>query len=255
MSPTSENDDMGPGGDAGRHDRRRFCGARKRQGEGTCTRPAGWGTDHVGFGTCKLHGGTTPGGRKAAAKQEAVEKVALFGARRDVHPAEALLELVQWTAGEVDFWREQVRVIAAGETVVGVADDPDDPDGEPDVEAGLSNLTWGKTKHKTGGDDVGTTFEAKPNIAYVMLTDASNRLASYAAAALRAGVEERRVQLAENAGALVAGVMQRALRGIFDELVRALVEHPDAAAIMQAVWPRLVGEIVPRELRALAPPA
>ena len=37
----------------------RHCGARKRQGEGTCTRPAGWGTDHVGEGSCKLHGGST----------------------------------------------------------------------------------------------------------------------------------------------------------------------------------------------------
>src|SRR4051794_5751686 len=40
-----------------------YCGARKRQpqypGE-TCRRPAGWGTKHVGFGRCKLHGGATP---------------------------------------------------------------------------------------------------------------------------------------------------------------------------------------------------
>jgi hypothetical protein len=39
------------------------CGARKRQpkhpGE-RCARPAGWGTEHLGFGRCKLHGGATP---------------------------------------------------------------------------------------------------------------------------------------------------------------------------------------------------
>lgn len=39
---------------------KRYCGAKKRQGEGNCTRPAGWGTDHVGFGPCKLHGGCSP---------------------------------------------------------------------------------------------------------------------------------------------------------------------------------------------------
>lgn len=33
------------------------CGAKKRQGEGHCTQPAGWGTEHVGRGRCKLHGG------------------------------------------------------------------------------------------------------------------------------------------------------------------------------------------------------
>lgn len=38
---------------------RRYCGARKRQTEGTCRRPAGWGTPHPGWGNCKLHLGST----------------------------------------------------------------------------------------------------------------------------------------------------------------------------------------------------
>lgn len=38
---------------------KKFCGAKNRKG-GTCKRPAGWGTDHVGEGKCKLHGGATP---------------------------------------------------------------------------------------------------------------------------------------------------------------------------------------------------
>ena len=45
---------------------KKLCGARKRQSEGTCRRPAGWGTDHVGIGACKLHGGSTPNGRRSA---------------------------------------------------------------------------------------------------------------------------------------------------------------------------------------------
>jgi hypothetical protein len=44
------------------------------------------------------------------------------------------------------------------------------------------------TRVKEGGDDRGTTAEAKPNIAYLMLSDASNRLAPYGVAALRAAV-------------------------------------------------------------------
>lgn len=35
------------------------CGARKKQGPGTCKQKAGWGTDHVGTGRCKLHGGAS----------------------------------------------------------------------------------------------------------------------------------------------------------------------------------------------------
>ena len=38
-----------------------FCGAKTRAGT-PCKRPAGWGTDHVGEGRCKLHGGATPRG-------------------------------------------------------------------------------------------------------------------------------------------------------------------------------------------------
>jgi len=33
------------------------CGATTRNGE-PCKRPAGWGTDHVGDGRCKQHGGS-----------------------------------------------------------------------------------------------------------------------------------------------------------------------------------------------------
>jgi hypothetical protein len=35
------------------------CGATTRGGT-PCTQKAGWGTDHVGVGRCKLHGGATP---------------------------------------------------------------------------------------------------------------------------------------------------------------------------------------------------
>lgn len=35
------------------------CGAKNRSGQ-PCGQKAGWGTDHVGKGRCKLHGGLTP---------------------------------------------------------------------------------------------------------------------------------------------------------------------------------------------------
>jgi len=48
---------------------KRLCGAKKRQGDGNCSRPAGWGTQHVGWGKCKLHGGSGPGPTKGAETQ------------------------------------------------------------------------------------------------------------------------------------------------------------------------------------------
>jgi len=40
------------------------CGAKTRDGT-PCELPAGWGTDHVGWGRCKLHGGATPRGENS----------------------------------------------------------------------------------------------------------------------------------------------------------------------------------------------
>jgi hypothetical protein len=191
--------------DEGR-DTSQYCGAKRRQGEEgqTCRRPAGWGTDHPGIGPCKLHGGSTPAHKTAAAVTQAKRDVVLFGARRDIHPAEALLELVQWTAGEVDYWRSRVRVL--------------------DEEA----LTWGVTKVKEEGHDKGTTYEAKPNIAYSMLVQASDRLEKYAASALKAGVDERRVRVAESQGTQLLGV----LIGCLTELGHDVSPGSEAARVV-----------------------
>ena len=62
---------------------KRHCGAAKRQGTGQCTRPAGWGTDHPGFGTCKFHGGCTLASTKAAAEQETRYLLGTLTATRD----------------------------------------------------------------------------------------------------------------------------------------------------------------------------
>lgn len=39
------------------------CNARTKSGTGYCEHPAGWGTDHLGEGRCKLHGGASLAGR------------------------------------------------------------------------------------------------------------------------------------------------------------------------------------------------
>ncbi len=187
------------------------CGAKTRNG-GTCQKPP-----LAGATRCRLHGGDSPRAKAAAADRiaeaTATRELARLGVtRRDIHPAEALIELVQFTAGEVDYWRRRVADLNDKE------------------------LTWGTTRIKDGGDDRGTTQEAKPNIAYVMLQQASDRLASYAAAALKAGVDERRVRLAETQGQLVA----TAIRNILDQLN------------LTAAQLELVPTVVPAQLRLIA---
>ena len=205
------------------------CGARTRAG-GPCQKPP-----EPGATRCRLHGGASPRAKAKAAERVAVAKaeveVARLGARRDIHPADALVELVQFTAGEVAYWRQRVN-------------DLDDAD-----------LVWGKTKEKTGGDDRGTTYEAKPNIAYAMLERSSDRLASYAAAALKAGVQERQIRLAEAQGQVVVQVLRAVLERMFAAVVDMLrakgVDDQEIVAALQKAWADAMAVIVPQELRRL----
>lgn len=84
------------------------CGARKHQGEGTCTKEAGWGTDHLGEGPCRLHGGSTPSVAKGA-KLRILERQAreLFGAiLPEASPVENPLAAYAELAGRVLAWMQ-----------------------------------------------------------------------------------------------------------------------------------------------------
>jgi len=176
-----------------------------------------------GLTVCTAHGGKSTAAKAAAGRRvteaAAAKEAARFATRRDIHPADALLELVQWTAGEVDYWRGKVDQLADDE---------------------LAGMLTTKTEQGTdrGERTDVTTTEAAEHIYIRMLGKASDRLATYAAAALRAGVEERRIRLAEGQGALVATVIRRVLDAL--NLTPAQLEQ--------------VPVIVPRELRALTAP-
>lgn len=81
------------------------CGAKTRSG-GNCTQVAGWATDHVGEGPCKLHGGSTRSVRKGAqlrlVEQQARE---LFGRiAPEVVPVDNPLAAYAQFAGRVMAW-------------------------------------------------------------------------------------------------------------------------------------------------------
>lgn len=193
-------------------DSSRFCGGDKRQSEGTCTRPAGWGTSHPGTGRCKLHGGSTPSHVISAQGAEARRAVATFGLPREVDPHTALLEELHRTAGVVT-WLGAV-----------VADlDKDD-------------VVWGKTRSKVGGDDAGVTHEAGVNVWVKLWNEQRRHLVDVAKACVSAGIEERRIQLAESQGQQLAAV------------VRAVLERLDLDDRQR----QLVTVVVPEEFRRIA---
>lgn len=191
-----------------------------REGKGgqRCT---GWAMQ--GQKVCGFHGGQAPRA-KAAAKRRLIEQKArrlvdTYGVKVQTTATEALLDEVQWTAGHVAWLRERVQEIESS----ALGDDGENP------------LVWGKTRRKTGGEDWGETEEAAPNIFLKLYQAERAHLVRVCGEAIKAGIEERRVRLAEQQGALVA----QAIRAILNDLGLT----PEQQALVPAV--------VPRHLRAL----
>jgi hypothetical protein len=174
-------------------DGRERCGGKLRDGSGgTCKLPAGHGTDHVGIGRCRRHGGNTESHKQNALMIQGQRDVAKWGARRDIAPAEALLELVQWKAAEVEFWHRKVNSLADHE------------------------LTWSRTKRvdRVGGEKfsgVEETEEALPHIYVKLLHQAQKTLADFCTAAIRAGADQALVAAAQSRAVIWLGAMRRML--------------------------------------------
>lgn len=185
------------------------CTGRKNDGE-PCGKYAVEGAT-----VCEQHGGSAPqvksAGRKQASLVRARRTMERYGQKRDIGPTEALLEEVQWTAGHVVWLRERVQEVEE------------------------SQLVWGKIQHKTGGEDWGVTEAAAPNMWLKLYQEERTHLARVCEAAIRCGIEERRVRLAESQGALVA------------EMLRAILADLNLSDEQQAAAPA----IVVRHLRAL----
>ncbi|MEV1315355.1 hypothetical protein AB0J14_04640 [Micromonospora arborensis] len=197
------------------------CGG-KRRGEGAgklCTRPAGWGTDHVGTGRCKMHGGSTRSHTVAGQKALAEQAVKTFGLPREIDPRDALLEEVHRTAGAVAWLHEQVQALQAAEVVWGVTEEVD----------------------KMAGEFPGTDVKraAEVNVWVQLWRQERAHLVKVCEKAIGAGLEERRVKLAEQQGAMLAGV------------IKAILGDLDLSPEQQAK----VATVVPMRLRAVAPAA
>lgn len=158
------------------------CGANKTGG-GVCAQPAGAGTDHLGFGRCKFHGGSTPAHRKSAKLEQAAAAVAQYGLPREIGPHAALLEELHRTAGHVAWLQTQLT----------------------QEEAALIQ--------ESGGGQ-GSVTELKASVWLSMYQSERKHFSEVAATCVKAGVEERRVRIAERTGQLFAD----AIRGILSDL-------------------------------------
>jgi hypothetical protein len=85
------------------------CGATKKSG-GKCTQAAGWGTDHVGVGSCKLHGGCTETHRISAINEIEERKARTMLERLgEPEPLGSPLQALLAVAAETQAWQEILR--------------------------------------------------------------------------------------------------------------------------------------------------
>lgn len=194
------------------------CSATSKQsGEQCKRRPIRGGT------VCAMHGGKTPA-VVAKAEQRLQERQALlaaesFGLPREVDPHTALLEELHRTAGAVQWLGAIVADLDQGEIV------------------------WGRTKEKLGGEDAGTTREARPNAFVLLWQSERDRLAKVAKTCVDVGIEERRVRIAESAGQQLASVV----RAVLDRLQLTDEQRVLALAVVPEEFRRL-GDVVPGEV-------
>lgn len=153
------------------------CGAKTRAGT-MCRQPAGFGTSHLGFGLCKYHFGGTPAAAVNAVKQQISSQMAQLGEPIDIDPHTALLQEVKRTAGHVEWLGQKVRALGDNEL----------------IETGPA----GKV----------------PQIWIRWYQDERDRLARVAAMAVKAGVQERHVKVAEEQGRMLAVAIRLILQGL-----------------------------------------
>lgn len=171
-----------------------FGGVSKQTGK-PCGRGAGAGTDHRGVGKCSSHLGNAERERGEAQVILAEQACETLGIPHEgIKPEQALLAELWECLGNIDFYRRQVQRLPA-------APAPDElvvaEDGEVHLERGEPGV-YGRTYHASGSP----TGEAKPHVLVVLYERERDRLRAIASEMLRAGVDERRVQLAEADAAL-----------------------------------------------------
>lgn len=176
--------------------------------------PAGYRTDHLGYGRCVWHGGQTETGRRAAAKDQAAELIKFYGSPVQTNPVDALLDEVRRTAGHVAFLGDKI------------ANWPQDQFGQDGA--------------------ITPAFDG-----WVKLYQSERaQLVRVSQAALNAGINERLVQLAEHQGMRLADAVETILKALnlsVDQWALVPQVVPQALRGLAVRLPAIEGEVVEQE--------
>lgn len=176
-----------------------------------CGREAGWGTSHPGFGRCKRHGGSTRLGTEAAeleaAKHHAEEGAQLLGVPVQTDPHTALIQELEASTGHVNWLRLKVEEVV-----------------RKHGEDALVGPVGQEGPSESGGRH---HAEYKKSVWWVAYDEERERKVKIAAVCIKAGIEERRVRLAEAQGMVIAKVIQ----GIATRL--GIADNPELPKIVR----------------------
>lgn len=201
---------------------KRLCGAQlpnKPRGR-TCTQRAGWGTDHVGVGCCRRHGGATESHERKARREIARSECDRLGVAVQIDPGDALIRELWEARGNFEFYRKLVEQLATHPEPDRFIPGEESSDGHwKQGEPGI----YGPTRHVSGIP----TGEAKPHVLVQMYMDERKHLVHVAKTCITVGIEERRVKLAEDQGRLIADI----LTGVLTEL--GVMDRPEVPTVVR----------------------
>lgn len=188
------------------------CHAHKQNGE-PCGQPPMRGST-----VCRKHGGKAPQVMAKAAERttelEVREAANRLGVPIEVDPGEALLAMVYEAAGNVAFYRSLIQDLPAHPVLV--ADEDPSEELEPQPHGGALKRRhdgWALIRQGIYGPD--HLGDQRTHVLVQMYDAERDRLAQVSALAIKAGIDERRLALAE------ADVAR-----LFDAVIRAMTVLP-----------------------------
>lgn len=230
------------------HDPER-CRAHARSGKQCRHHPT------PGATVCRFHGSLAPqvaqAARRRVAMGEAMEEIRRLGRPIDVDPAEAMLDMVRESAGNLVVLRrlvEQLDVRVDQGTGALESDDEDDP-------VFMDDIDRSELGRSIAGRVDPANWKAAPHVFVVMYNDERERLVRFSKMCRDAGVEEHRVQLAERmagqlaevlaagVGSVIAAVRRLLDQGLLTSVSLGELERSEAPRLIRAaVEARVLGE-------------
>lgn len=180
------------------------CGARNKQTGDPCQHHAGWGTTHLGYGLCKMHGGSTPTHKKRAAMLEAADMPIVMGMPAETEPHDAVMRAIWIANGKVNYCWHNIALLSTKEELA-LAVPSDD-------------MRYWLRKRDEAADSLVRTSK----IAHDM------------------GISERQVAVAERLGSIVGQL----LRDVLGELGLTAAQQTRAPEVVERHLALVAGQVV-----------